>query len=335
MRMRAQGLVWLLSVLWMLGCGGSSQGVGVVTAPPRAPEPPRAPLAWMPEDSTLLGRASIAAFRGTPIWELWANFQQKRKELQFWIDSDLVDEVMLSATQLDQPQPSFVAAVRGRFGEGYLEQLAIRDQLVGENRGLLRVYQRPEAIWVQVTSELVVACSHDRAEWLVQRSATGDGEPIRDTDLYASLAERSAFAQSHLVVLIDDPEGKGKQRLEADSSRLGVGLPDAVIDEIKRVGLTVSMGPEISLQAVAESISPEGAETIRSTVVRSLDALSSNMFVAMFGLRPFVKAIHAETQAGYVRVYGKYRDADLYELIDKLKSVLGMAMARGGATSEP
>ncbi len=332
MRLSAPSFVWLCVVMWMLGCGGSTPAA--VSVPP-PPEPPKDALAWMPADSALVARAELAPFRGTPLWALWTDFQKKRKQLQFWIDNDLVDEVTLSASQLDQPQPSFVAAVRGRFGEGYLDGLALKEQLPSETLGLVRGFKRPEAVWVQVTADLIVACSHDRAPWLATRSEAGPGVAVRETALFQSLAERTAFSTAHLVALIEDPEGKGKARLEKDSERLGVGLPDDVIDEIKRAGVSVVMGPEISLSVQAEAASVEGAESIRSTATRSLDALASNMFVGMFGLRPIIKAIRAETQGNYVSVRAKYQDSELYGLIDKLKTVLGMAMSRNAATSEP
>ena len=55
------------------------------------------------------------------------------------------------------------------------------------------------------------------------------------------------------------------------------------------------------------------------------------MFVGMFGLRPIIKAIGAETQGNYVAVRATYQEAELYGLIDKLKSVLGMAFSRSAA----
>jgi hypothetical protein len=59
------------------------------------------------------------------------------------------------------------------------------------------------------------------------------------------------------------------------------------------------------------------------------------MFVGMFGLRPFVSAIQAESQGNHVTVHAKYLATDLYALVNKLSSVLGMATSRGASPSSP
>jgi hypothetical protein len=283
----------------------------------------------------VLGHVLIPPFKGTPIWDLWAGFQQKRRQLQFWVDSNLVDELTLSAKNVESQQPSFVAVVKGRFGAGYLDGLAARDQLVVQQRGLLRMYTRPEAVWCQLTPELILAASADRADWLATRAAQGPGTPLKDTAFYQALAQRVGFERAELAVLVDDPEGKGKQRLEEDSAQFGVGIPTAMIDKMLRAGLSVDMGPEVGLLAVGEAATPEGAQSMRESPQNSLNSLTNNMFVGMFGLRPLLSAIKAESQGNHVTVHANYVATDLYGLINKLSSVLGMAMGGGAAPSSP
>jgi hypothetical protein len=323
---------WGLIALLFTACAGSPKPAA---APPPPPTPPSEPLAWMPEDSTLLAHALIPPFRGTPLWDMWLDLQAKRRQLQFWIDSNLVDELTLGAKGVESPAPSFIAVVKGRFGAGYLEGLAARDQIPGQERGLLRVYTRPEATWAQLSPELIVAASPDRAEWLVTRAALGPATPIKDGALFRGLAERAAFEQAELALLVEDPEGKGKERLEQNTQRLGMGLPDEVMDEIVRAGVSVEMGPNVGLVAVGEAATPQGAEQIKRSVEHALNSLANNMFVGMFGLRPFITALHAETQGFHVSVRGSFPQQDLFALLGKLKSILGMAGSRGAPTSEP
>ncbi|MFT3922454.1 MAG: hypothetical protein QM778_07970 [Myxococcales bacterium] len=320
--------------LWLFlfsACGGAKPAA--VAPPP--PTPPTDAMAWMPEDSMVLGHALIAPFKGTPFWDLWASMQAKQRRLQFWVDSNLVDELTLSAKNVESAQPSFVAVVKGRFGEGYLEGLGTREQLVAQQRGLLRLYVRPEAVWCQLNAELILAASADRADWLVARASQGPATPIKDAPLYNALAGRLGFETAELAVLVDDPEGKGKQRLEEDSARFGVGIPSGMIDEMRRAGVAVDMGPEIALLAVGEAATPEGAQSMRESAEHSLNSLTNNMFVGMFGLRPFVSAIQAENEGNHVKVHAKYLATDLYGLLSKLQSVLGMASGRGASTSSP
>jgi hypothetical protein len=334
---------WIWGIALLVACGGAPKPA---PAPPPPPTPPSDPMAWMPEDARLLLHVVAPAFRGTPIWELWTSFQQKRRELQFWFDPELVDELTLAATELETEQPKFVAVVRGRFGAGYLDGLAARDHVALEQRGLLRVYARPEGVFSQLSPELILVASSARADWVVARAAQGPGTPVEDGPLFRSLASRVGFGQAELALLLEDPEGKGKQRLEHDSASLGVGLPDAVMAELARAGISVDMGSAegrvpsaVALAAVVESQSAEGAASIRQATERSLESLASNMFVGMFGLRPFVDAIAVGSEGSYVSVRAQYAQADLFALIGKLKNVLGMARAQGGvaapAASQP
>ena len=102
-----------------------------------------------------------------------------------------------------------------------------------------------------------------------------------------------------------------------------------------RAGLWVDVGPEVALLAVGEAATPEGAQSMRETAENTLRSLTNNMFVGMFGLRPFLSAIHAENQDNHVVVRANYVAEDLYALINKLSSVLGMASAAGSAPSAP
>jgi hypothetical protein len=321
-----------LTALVLVACGGAAK---TAPLPPPPPTPPTDAMAWMPADSMVLGHLLVGPFKGTPFWDVWASFQQKRKQLQFWIDSDLVDELTLSAKDVESQKASFVAVVRGRFGAGYLDGLAARDQLLIEQRGLLRMVTRPEAVWCQLTPDLILAASADRADWLATRATQGPAVAIKDSAFYGALAERVGFERVEFAVLVDDPEGKGKERLEHDSAQFGVGLPNGMIDKMVRAGLSVDMGPEVALLAVGEAATPEGAQSMRESAEHSLNSLTNNMFVGMFGLRPFVSAIKAENQGNHVTVHANYVASDLYGLINKLSSVLGMAISRGASQSSP
>jgi hypothetical protein len=279
----------------------------------------------MPQDAELLGHASLAALRTSPLWGPWSDFQAGPRGLRVWIDADLIDDVTLAGNGIESKTPSFVAVLKGRFGAGYLERLAGEAQVIGETRGLLRVYSRPEASWVQLTPELVLACSADRLDWLVTRAAQGPATLVRETALFKSLSQRVAFESAELAALVDDPEGKGRARLERNTAAIGVQIPG----ELLRAGLSIDLGPEVFLAAVAEASSAEGAESIRAAVEQQLAALASNMFVGMFGLRPFVSALHAESQGSHVTLRGQISEAQLTSLLGKLRSVLSMATAQG------
>jgi hypothetical protein len=322
---------WLAVVLTVVGvaCGGTQRPE--VQEAPKVPVPPTEPLAWMPEDAALVGRAVLAPLRGTPLWDLWTKAVQVQPEITGWIDMDRVDEVTLSGAGIESAQPSFVAVVKGRFGEGYLEQVAQAKQLSGEARGLLRVYVTPEAGFAQLNPELLLVASPDRLSWLVARAEAGPGEPIRDSLLFRSLAERLAFEQSSLSLLVDDPEGKGRERVARDARSYGLRIPD----DLLRAGVSAAVGPQVTLAAVAEAAAEEGARSVRDTVERSLSGLASNMLVAMFGLRPLVTAFHAEAQGAHVVVRGSVSQEDLFSALGKLQFILDMAATQRASAQEP
>ncbi len=333
----AAGFLLGLFALALAACGGATQTTAKTAAPtpPPPPTPPTEAMAWMPADSAVLAHVLIGPFKGTPIWDLWSSYQHKRRDLQFWIDSELVDELTIGANNMESKQPSFVAVVRGRFGAGYLDGLAARDQLAPEERGLLRTYTRPEAVWCQLTPEIILAASLDRGDWLAVRATQGPAITIKESAFYRALAERVGFERAELAVLVDDPEGKGKERLEHDAARFGVGVPSAMIEKMVRAGLSVDIGSEVALLAVGEAPTPEGAQSMREAAESALRSLTNNMFVGMFGLRPFLSAIQADNQENFVIVRANYVAAELYALIHKLSSVLGMAVAAGSAPGAP
>lgn len=338
--------VALFLALALSACAGKQKGA---EEPKPVPKPPTEPMAWMPADANMVARVVLEPFRTSPLWSLWSELQEKQAQASFtsFIDLALVDAITFggrvdpveapaqSADQAAalpvQPEPHFVAAIQGRFGEGYLQQLAAAQQLTVEPRGLLSVVKREHEQWAQVSPELLIAFSHDMADRVVARAGQGDGAPIRDTALYKASAERVAFEANDLALLVEDTSGKGREALREN------GAPRMVtklVEDVVRGGISVDMGELVVLKVVAEAKDEPQAKELEESVRKTLESLASNLVARMFGLGAVLSALKTSTDANYVRVDGSIRQQDLEPLLHKLSAMLQLA-ADGGAPAAP
>jgi hypothetical protein len=329
--------LWVLLALFMLACAGSQKPA----EPPPPPAPPTEPGAWLPADANVVARVVLEPFRGTPLWKLWTDVSRSGQPFTDFIDLSLVDEITLGghleeapagapAASPDAPlarhQPRFVAAVRGRFGAGYLAGLATSHQLAVQQRGQLALIARPDEVWCQITPELILAFSPDLTEQVVARASAGPGFPVREGVLYKSLAGRVGFEAADLALLAEDTSGAGKEALRTQSSRLA-----NLADDVQRAGLSVDMGTDVLVKAVAETPDAAKAEALHQSVAQTLDSLGRNLFVGILGLRPVVTALKPSSEANFVKVDGSIASADLTPVLNRLSSMLELAAQAGTA----
>jgi hypothetical protein len=327
-----------LFALSFAACAGKQ--VRVEAPPPPPPKPPTAPLAWMPSDVNVVGRVVLAPFRATELWTMWSDTQREKTPFMSFIDAALIDEVALGGLlegrepegiEGDVKKPSFVAAIRGRFGEGYLAKLAAQEKLVAKPAGLLTLYARPHESWAQVSPDLLLAFSSDREARVVARASEGDGVPLREAVLFQTLGAKVAFESADLAVLAEDTSGVGREILRKQGRRVGIG---PLADDVLRAGLSIDMGSEVLVSAVAETADPAHAQELERSVSDTLAALGRNLIVGMLGLRPIVSALKPTVEQNFVTVRGSIRQTDLEPALRKLGTMLQMASA-GSAQPTP
>jgi hypothetical protein len=304
-------------------------------------------MAWMPSDADVVGRVTLEPFRKTEMWAMWTELQADSQPFMSFIDLALVDEVMLGgrlegqkpetlAEGSDSPpsprRPSFVSVIRGRFGADYLAKLAVKHQLTPQQRGLLTVYTRPQESWAQLTPELLLVFSADRADAVVARAGQGDAVALRSTPLYQSLAARLKFETAHLAMMAEDTSGAGRDMLRAQGAPSSIG---SLADDVVRAGLSVDVGSEISVSAVAETPDGAQAQALQQRVNHTLDALGRNLIVGILGLRPVIGALKTSNEQNFVTVRGSIPEADLAPALHKLSTMLQMASAASAQSAQP
>jgi hypothetical protein len=341
-RRALSGLKWLSLVLALVAaCAGAQKKA----EPPPPPAPPTELVAWLPADSNVVARVTLEPFRSTPLWSLWTDLSRSEQPFTGFIDLALVDEIMLGgrleeaadgapSITAQQPlarhKPHFVAAVRGRFGAGYLAGLAASNQLAVQQRGPIALVARPDEVWSQISPDLLIAFSPDLTEQVVARASAGPGAPVRDGVLYKTLAARVGFDGADLALLAEDTSGAGKEALRTQSSRLA-----NLAEDVQRAGLSVDMGTDVLVRAIAETPDATRAQGLHQSVAQTLESLGRNLFVGILGLRPVVTALKPSSEANFVKVDGSIASADLTPVLNRLSSMLQLAAQADGAPPAP
>jgi len=318
---------WVLCAAMAVGCAKPA----VKQVEP--PKPPVTALAWLPAESELVARVNLEPWRATPLWSTWQEQASKPQGWPTWIDIALIDELAIGgelaqAESTAQRRGSFVAAVKGRFGEGYLAKLAARDQSPVEKHGAHSFYVVHDVRWLQTAPSVIVVCSSDRADFVAARATEG-GETIaiNDRALVRSLGERLKLTSADLALIADDTAGVGKAELERQGAPLGLG---PLARDVVRAGLSVDLGHTVSLALSAETPDAASAAQLKLAVDETLGAFSRNMFVALLGLRPLIESLKATTEGNHVHVRGAMPEAEVRALFSKAASMLEIAASQEG-----
>jgi hypothetical protein len=323
---------WFLTALalGLVACAGSQRK----SEPPPAPTPPTEPMAWVPADASVVARVALEPFRASSMWTLWSELEARSPAVTSFVDIALVDEVTLGGYIEEKPAggslppPRFVAVLRGRFGAGYLAKLAASQGLVVKPRGLLQVVERPQEHWAQVSPELLLSFAPALAERMVARAAEGPDVAVRKGVLYQTLAKGVSFEAADLALLAEDKSGAGRAALREQ----GVpGRVNRMTEELVRGGLSIDMGKQIVVKVLAEAPDAAKAQSVQQLVTDTLDSLGSNMFVALFGLRPLVTAFKATSEGSFVHVEGSVPESDLEPVLRKLSTMIQLAAESGVA----
>ena len=315
-----------LSALLLLACGTKPK----VEGPPPPPKPPESPWSWMPPDATTLGRVELDDLRKTQLWPLWSEVEREQRIVS-WVDLNKVDHVLFAGTGQKREDASYVAALEGPFADDELRELAARDQVQPEVRGLLTLYRRPEGVWTQITPKLILTCTPDRVDAMVARASQGPGVAIKEAALYRSLAERVKLDDTHFGVIAEDPDGSRRAALERQAVRIGLG---SIARDSSRLGVGVQVGAEYHLVAVAEAADGTRAQALEADVRNKLDALSSNFLVRILGVGKVVGRLRPSADGNYVFVRGDIPEEELNELLHRLQGALNLA-GGGGLSPGP
>ncbi len=331
MRQRRFWLGWLcLQVVAIVCAGACANPVPQKLEPPK---PPVTALAWLPAESQVVAKVTLAPWRNTPVWTIWEESQSKPNSWPTWIDVALVDELAmggeLHSGEAGENRGSFVAAVLGRFGDGYLAKLAARDQTPVEKHGAWTFYNVQDVRWLQTAPGVIVVCSPDRADFVAARATEG-GETVKVAEraLMHSLAGRLNLAGADLAVLAEDSTGEGKIALEKQGAQLGIS---PLARDLVRAGLSIDMGSTVALSLAAETPDPESAQRLKAGVDETLSMFSRNMFVTLLGLRPLVDALKSSQEGSHVMVNGALAEADVKALLSKAASMMQVAAQQGRA----
>lgn len=310
------------ALLSAIACGGAQRRAPAQPAPP---VPPSDPWAWLPEDAAFVGLLAVAPFRGTPLWPAWERARRERLSLGNLVDPDKLERAMIGGTARGDQTPSFVAALTGVFGPGYLEQQAAQQGVAAEPRGLLTFYRAGELAFAQVYPELIVVCSGDRVQSVAARAAQGPLARVREGALFVSLAARVNIESADLALLAEDREGDKKALAQRRAERYGLSF---AAEELVRGALSVDMGPETQLAGVVETTGPNQAEALRATLDGALTSLGGNLFVGLLGLRPLVTALGVQSEGKYVTMRGGVSSAELEATLERLAGMLDAVVSQ-------
>jgi hypothetical protein len=320
----------LLALLCLVALACNKGAPSVASAPP-PPKPPEDPWSWLPELSTTVGRVQLDALRKTPLWPLWSEVEREQGIVS-WVDLNKVERITFGGTGETRENTSYVASLEGKFARDELAQLATRDGVAAEPRGLLTLYRRPEGVWAQVSDTLIVTCTPDRVEGLIVRASAGPGTAVKGAALYRSLAERTRLEQTHLGVIAEDPEGKRKAALERRASRVGLG---SIAREAMRMGVGVEVGASYHLVAVAEAADGARAQALEADVREKLDALAGNFLVRLLGVGKLVGSLRPSSDGNYVVVRGDIPEEELQQTLSRLHDAMNLAGAAGLSVGGP
>jgi hypothetical protein len=321
---RLARFVCLCLVVLGLGCAKSTPKPET----PAAPVPPREPLAWLPEDVTLIGRVDPPALRPTPLWSVWELVLRDPAAEGALVDPGKITRAVFAGSETPERQVSFVAALSGPFGAGSVAAAAQLGQVPAEPSGLLTFYRRERVAYAQVYDDLVLVCSIDRMEQLKARASQGDGIKVRDTALFNALSARLRWDQVDFALLAEDPSGQTKARAERRAERYGFPLP---LKELLRAGAALKLAPTTSLAMVAEAPDEPHAGALRGALEGTLDTLRGNVLVALVGLRDFVKALHVGQDASFVQVASEQPEDEFNGALLRLLGLMGIEAAPQGA----
>jgi hypothetical protein len=321
---------WPLAALALLlsaalGCGAAKPNVA---AQPPPPKPPDDPWSWLPEDATTVGTLQLNQLRRSQLWPI----VEREQPIQSWVDLGKVERLTFGGSGQTVEDGSYVAALEGNFAEGELRELAVRDQLAPEQRGLLTLYRRPDSVWTQINAKLIVTCSLDRADALVARAGAGPGTAVKERELYRSLAARVALDSAHLAILADDPEGTRRAALERRAARIGLA---SVVRDAVRLGVGLEVGAQYRLVAVAEAADGARAQALEADVREKLDALSSNLLVRILGVSKLIGSLHPSSDANYVVLRGDVPEEELNQLLHRLQGAMNLTGSVGPSIGQP
>jgi hypothetical protein len=310
--------IWLVSLL-LSACAGKTPQ----PAAPSVPVPPREPLAWLPEDASVIGRVTLAPFQSTPLWGLWQEAQKDPEAQASLVDASKIERVSFAGSDNGGDTASFVAAVSGSFAAGELDAQAKARNIAPEPHGLLTFYRSGKAAFAQVYPELVLVCSFDRVEALAARAGQGEAVKIGATPLFSSLADRLKWNDVDLVLIAEDPRGEVKARAERQAGRYGFAFS---AQDIVRAGAALKLGPSASLMLDVETTGEAQAQALKAAVEGALAGLEGNLFVGLLGIRPLIKALGANQDGKYVAVGGTLAAEDLNRVLDRVAAMLGASL---------
>lgn len=313
-------LALALSLL-AVACAGRATKVEA----PAPPRPPETALAWVPEDGTMVGRVALGPLRTSALWSLWQQMDRER-EIPSWVATDKVDVVTFGGKNEGEQGGSFVVALEGRFAPTEIADLAARDGVVAEPRGLVTLYRRSDGVWAQITPRLIVHATADRADALVARASLGPTEKVRETPLFKSLAERIGFERAHAAIVVEDPEGKGKATLDRRASRIGLGglTRDAV-----RLGGALEVGSDYHVVAVEETPDEAKAKEVEETARRTIDQYAQNLIVRMLGAGAVLSALRVGSEGSFATVRGQVSEQTVRELLGRIGGAVKLGAAAG------
>jgi hypothetical protein len=330
--------VWMRNLLMtlMLLCTLAPTTLGCASAKSKVRseeplKPPTDPWSWLPETSTTIGRVAVDALRGTQLWPLWTELEGEQK-LASWVSVNKIARVTFGGTGQTRDEMSYVAALEGPFAEDELAQLAARDHVTAEVRGLLKVYARPEGYWTQLTPRLIVMCTPDRIDDLVARASQGDGTPVKQGALWKSLADRIFLETTQVGLLADDPDGSRRAMIDRQAARFGLG---AFAKDANRLGLGIEVGAEYRVVAVAEAPDEERAVSTGEAVKKTIETVGSNFFVRMLGVTALLAKVRISNVDNYVFARAIISEVDFNEVVERVRSALTLANGAGSLGGLP
>jgi hypothetical protein len=164
------------------------------------------------------------------------------------------------------------------------------------------------------------------------RLRAGPEAKVKQGALFAALGDRLRFSEVDLAVLAEDASGERQAAIARRKDQLGLA---PLAKDLVRAGVSIDLGGEVVLAAVAEAPDEQGAQALRASVDDTLRTLSRNLFVGILGLRPIVAALQPASEGPFVVVRGAVPEADARALMTKAASMLEVAAQQEGGLAIP
>lgn len=334
-------LLALVLAAALSACGGGSASANVETA--AAARPPD-PVALLPADVGLVARFDVGRLRNSAYYEtvkgmvrdVVANAGDRSDAEAF--DALLARTDLVVLAVFDPPaqggRPSTIAILRGRFGEGELEQTVRRNaaararaagtqpfQIVRENRrGQSVLVLEEDMRAAELATHTWMFADGAHIDGVLARAGGHGGATPRSSQAFQAMASRIRFDDGDITVV--------GEVTDAGRRQLARGMPPeeaAMLESLRSFGARVEAQRGMRLEAVARTSDPQVAARIAAAVGAQIENAANHVFVRMLGLGNILASTQVRGEGADAVLRMQANDDEVRQLIAQLGAFLPMA----------